>query len=254
MRSTTFSCPEERGDYPSEKKAIYTLEVIKKRFEDWLENVYHKRRHRGIGTSPNKMWAKLAKQQPPLRLIASEDMSRLFLSQTSSKLVEGRVRFKNLQWSCGELKNLHDLGTKDQLLTIFYDASDLGEVVVTHPDYPEKEFRAKGCEMSYQDGLTLDLHLLLNAAQNKGAKGLDFKEARDHRTRIMQERYDYEHKRGRRKAAQTDEKIGHARPASETTRTAPSIGHHLPTTDNEKFFGMYAAPAVGDVSEILKND
>ncbi|WP_223557197.1 hypothetical protein [Pseudomonas sp. BF-R-01] len=255
LRGTTFSCPKERGEYASEKKATYTLEVIKKRFEDWLENVYHKRRHRGIGTSPNKMWDKLANQQPPLRLITSEDMSRLFFSQTSSKLVEGRVRFKNLQWSCGELKNLHDLGTKDQRLTIFYDASDLGEVVVTHPDYPEKEFRAKGCEISYQDGLTLDLHLLLNAAQNKAAKGLDFKEARDHRTRIMQERYDYEHKRGRRKAAQTDEKISQARPApNNPRRPIPPNNAYLPTTDIEKFFGMYSAPAVGDVSEVLKND
>jgi putative transposase len=255
LRGTTFSCPEERGGYSSEKKAIYTLEDIKKRFEDWLENVYHKRRHRGIGTSPNKMWAKLAKQQPPLRLIPSEDMSRLFLSKTSSKLVEGKVRFKNLQWSCGELKNLHDLGTKDPLLTIFYDASDLGQVVVTHPDYPGKEFRAKGCEMSYQDGLTLDLHLLLNAAQNKEAKGLNFKEARDHRTRIMQERYDYEHKRGRRKAAQTDEKIGQARPASNTPRRPkPPDNAYLPTTDIEKFVGTYTAPAVGDISEVTKND
>lgn len=255
LRGTTFSCPNERGDYPSEKKAMYTLEVVKERFEDWLENVYHKRRHRGIGTSPNKMWAMLANKQPPLRRVASEDMSRLFLSQTSSKLVEGRVRFKNLQWSCGELKNLHDLGTKEQLLTIFYDASDLGQVLVTHPDYPEKVFHAKGCEMSYQDGLTLDLHLLLNATQNKEAKEFDFREAREHRTRTMQERYDYEHKRGRRKAAQTDEKIGLAHPVSDTARRPELLsGTHLPTTDIAKFFGMYTAPAVGDISEVMKND
>ncbi|MBH2032706.1 MAG: transposase family protein [Pseudomonadales bacterium] len=254
LRGTTFSNPNERGDYPSEKKAIYTLEVIKERFADWLENVYHKRRHRGIGTSPNKIWAKLVNNQPPLRLISSEDMSRLFLSQTSSKLVEGRVRFKNLQWSCGELKNLQDLGTKEQLLTIFYDACDLGQVLVTHPNYPDKVFHAKGCEMSYQDGLTLDLHLLLNAIQKKEAKNFDFRDAREHRTRMMQERYDYEHKRGRRKAAQTDEKIGQARPQENMTRTAPPDGTHLPTTDVEKYFGMYPAPTVGDISEVMKND
>lgn len=254
LRGTTFSNPNERGDYPSEKKAIYTLEVIKERFADWLENVYHKRRHRGIGTSPNKIWAKLVNNQPPLRLISSEDMSRLFLSQTSSKLVEGRVRFKNLQWSCGELKNLQDLGTKEQLLTIFYDACDLGQVLVTHPNYPDKVFHAKGCEMSYQDGLTLDLHLLLNAIQKKEAKNFDFRDAREHRTRMMQERYDYEHKRGRRKAAQTDEKIGRARPQENMPRTAPPNGTHLPTTDVEKYFGMYPAPTVGDISEVMKND
>ncbi|MNF62461.1 hypothetical protein D3C84_441430 [compost metagenome] len=229
--------------------------MIKQRFEDWLENVYHKRLHRGIGTSPNKMWAKLADQQPPLRRISSEDMSRLFLSQTSSKLVGGRVRFKNLQWSCGELKNLNELGRKGQLLTIFYDESDLGYVLVTHPDYPEKVFHAKGCEMSYQDGLTLDLHLLLNAAQNAETKTFDFREARDHRTRMMQERYDFEHKRGRRKAAQTAEKIDQSRPSSYAQHSPePAQDTSPPTKDVEKFFGMYQAPAVGDISEVMKND
>lgn len=71
---------------------------------------------------------------------------------------------------------------------------------------------------------------------------------------MMQERYDYEHKRGRRKAAQTDEKIGLARPASDTTRPVPPSGAHVPTADIEKFFGMYTAPAVGDISEVMKND
>lgn len=253
LRGTTFSNPRDCGDYPSEKKAIYTLEVLKKRFEDWLENDYHNRRHRGIGTSPNKQWAKLVAQQPALRQIASEDMSRLFLSKTSSSLVNGRVRFKNLQWSCGELKNLKDQGSKKQALTIFYDATDLGHVLVTHPDYPKKVFHAHGCEMSYQDGLTLDLHLEFNAAQNAEAKKFNFREARDHRIRMMQERYDYEHKRGRRKAAQVNEKIGHSRPSSYTRHSPESAQKTpLPTKDVAKFLGMYQAPAIGEVTEVLK--
>ncbi|MNW07100.1 hypothetical protein D3C71_2036390 [compost metagenome] len=72
---------------------------------------------------------------------------------------------------------------------------------------------------------------------------------------MMQERYDYEHKQGRRKAAQTDEKIGQARPAPNTPRRPkPANNAHLPTTDIEKFVGTYTAPAVGDISEVTKND
>lgn len=255
LRGTTFSNPRQRGNYPSEKKAMYTVQKLRERFADWLENVYHKRLHRGIGTSPNNKWAQLAQHQPPLRQLASEDMSRLFLSMTSSKLDRGRVRFQNLQWSSGELKNLQDLGSKKQLLTIFYDATDLGHVMVTHPDYPERVYHAQGCEMSYQDGLTLDLHRVLNAEQNKASGEFDVKEARDHRTRMMEERYHDEHKRGRRKAAQLDEKLGQVRPAS-----VPDSGPYqpqetpLPTTDIEKFYGMYLAPAVGTISEVMKND
>ncbi|MNC72748.1 hypothetical protein D3C75_1238450 [compost metagenome] len=71
----------------------------------------------------------------------------------------------------------------------------------------------------------------------------------------MQERYEYEHKRGRRKAAQADEKISQSRPSS-YTRLSPESAQDtpLPTKDVEKFFGMYQAPAVGDISEVMKND
>lgn len=255
LRGTTFSNPRERGKYPSEKKAMYTVDEIRERFRDWLENVYHKRIHRGIGTTPNKKWAQLENTQPPLRQLASEDMSRLFLSVTSSKLDRGRVRFQNLQWSSGELKNLQDLGSKEQRLTVFYDATDLGHVMVTHPDYPDKVFHAQGCEMSYQDGLTLDLHQLLNKAQSQSPNDFNFAEARDERTRIMEQRHSDEHKRSRRKAAQQDEKMGRARgPSLPVTRANPSQEAPLPSTDIEKYFGMYHAPSVGTVSEVRKND
>lgn len=252
LRGTTYSNPSDRGDYPSEKNAIYTVAQIRERFNDWLENTYHNRRHREIGTSPNKMWAKLAELQPPLRKISVQDMSRLFLSRTSSALINGRVRFKNLQWTGGGLKALKDQGTKKQRLTVFYDPSDLGHVMVTHPDHPEKIYHALGCAMNYQDGLTLELHLLLNAAQNKEAREFDSSLAREHRTRMMQERYDYEHKRGRRKTAQTSEKAQQARPAPTPLHLhSPKSTVHLPAVDIEKFYGIYMAPKIGDISEVL---
>ena len=252
LRGTTFSAPHEKGDYPSEGKAFYTVEHIRERFEDWLENIYHKRWHRGIGTSPNKIWAKLEDIQPPLRKISTQDLSRLFLSRTSSMLTNGRVTFKTLQWSSPDLKNLQDLGTKRQRLNIYYDPSDLGRVMVAHPDYPNLIVHAGGCEMSYQDGLTLDLHHAIKAALRKEANDFDFREARDAKVRMMQERYDFEHKRGRRKAAQTEEKVAQARPPVTRPRRPHTKPRELSPDDLEKFFGTYSAPAVGDVSEVTK--
>ncbi|MNP73352.1 hypothetical protein D3C76_1700540 [compost metagenome] len=72
---------------------------------------------------------------------------------------------------------------------------------------------------------------------------------------MMQERYDYEHKRGRRKTAQADEKISQSRPSSYTRHSPESAQDTpLPTKDVEKFFDVYQAPAVGDISEVMKND
>lgn len=56
LPGTTFSNTEERGDYPSEKKAALTFE----NFERWLilfiVNVYHQRMHSQIMTSPINAW------------------------------------------------------------------------------------------------------------------------------------------------------------------------------------------------------
>lgn len=249
LRGTTFSNPEERGDYPSEEEAIYTLPLVKSRFADWLENVYHKRHHRGIRTSPNAMWEVLAAEQPPLRRIGPQDMARIFLSKTTSTITNGRVRYKNLQWTCAELHQLHAMGTRNQRLDVFYDKSSLGEVIVCHPDHPHKTFTAKAVDPLYQEGLTLDLHLLLNAQVLASGKAFNFRDARDHKIRLMQHRYAFEHKRGRRKAAQTDEVVQQAHTAKVAARQLPPTKNVLPTEDLARFFNISPTPSIGDVSE-----
>ncbi len=52
LPGTTFSNPKERKYYNSEKKATMTLGELDKWMAEYIVNVYHKKLHKGIGTSP----------------------------------------------------------------------------------------------------------------------------------------------------------------------------------------------------------
>lgn len=52
LPGTTFSSIADKGDYNSNKMSAFTLREFEKWFVDFVVNVYHKRLHGGINTSP----------------------------------------------------------------------------------------------------------------------------------------------------------------------------------------------------------
>ena len=54
---TTFSNPEEKGDYDSEGKAAFTLRELERWLATWITRDYHLRPHKGIGgMTPLQRW------------------------------------------------------------------------------------------------------------------------------------------------------------------------------------------------------
>jgi putative transposase len=56
LPGTTASSPKARGEYPSEAKAVFTIEELEQWLAQWFTTVYHHRLHRGIGRTPLSMW------------------------------------------------------------------------------------------------------------------------------------------------------------------------------------------------------
>lgn len=56
LPGTTFSNPQQKGTYKSEKHASFTLEEFEKWLVTYIVNVYHKQLHSGIGMSPEKKY------------------------------------------------------------------------------------------------------------------------------------------------------------------------------------------------------
>ncbi|MDO6386423.1 DDE-type integrase/transposase/recombinase [Uliginosibacterium sp. 31-12] len=56
LPGTTFSNPQKRGDYKSQKHARLTLEELNKHVQTWIQGIYHHTPHRGLGRAPIAVW------------------------------------------------------------------------------------------------------------------------------------------------------------------------------------------------------
>lgn len=52
LLGTTFSNPKERGDYDSEKEAVFTFSELEKWLTKYFVEIYHQRTHSALGISP----------------------------------------------------------------------------------------------------------------------------------------------------------------------------------------------------------
>lgn len=57
LPGTTFSNPKDRKGYSSEDEAVLTMKEFEQLLVDFIVNVYHERRHDGIGMSPKRKWS-----------------------------------------------------------------------------------------------------------------------------------------------------------------------------------------------------
>lgn len=187
MRGTTFSNPEQKGDYDSEEQACYTLDQIEDVFQDWLDNVYHQAYHRGIKTSPNSYWDSHINNLFPPRQFSDIALKQMFLCKQSAFAVNGRVGFNKLQWTSPSVPFLDKWRGKRKQLTIYYDVCDLGNVIVCHPDNPNDLHTLQAVDPEYQEGLSLSVHILVLEKIKQEKHEFNHTIALKHRLRINQE-------------------------------------------------------------------
>lgn len=184
LSGTTFSDPDERGDYNSEKNATYTIAELKEGFGQFLD-IYHQDFHRSLNDSPFNTWNKLFDPTFPPKRYSVEDVQRLFWSKTTALPCNGRIGFSNLQWTGPAVPALATRAPKKVRLTLFYDITDLGTVWICHPDRPEELFPVEAVDPDYQNGLTMQLHRLMVKQLRSERKTFDFKSARERRVKYI---------------------------------------------------------------------
>lgn len=64
LEGTTFSNPQERGSYASQKKAAFTLSEFEKWFATLVVEVYHQRNHSALGMSPLRRYEQASRKGP----------------------------------------------------------------------------------------------------------------------------------------------------------------------------------------------
>ncbi|MDR6477414.1 putative transposase [Paraburkholderia graminis] len=148
---TTFSSPDDRGDYKSEKKAGLTLEEIRDAFAKWVNTVYHVGVHGETQRIPSLDWRDRQMSYPILSY-SKGDLDVMARVAHSKKISNGRVTHNYLHWKSAALSTFEQQGLRDVIVLV--DEMNLKYAYVHPVGKPEMIVQADPVKPSYMDGLT----------------------------------------------------------------------------------------------------
>jgi len=167
LPGTTFSTPEQRGEYPSEQEACITLQELDQVFHIFLLDVYAESFHSGLGDIPARRWEAITASGFFPRLPESaQDLKILLGRVTYRKIAPAGIQFLKLRYNSPDLAALRThLG--EQKAKIKYDPADLGRIYVY--DAESQVYIPVEClEGEYAQGLSLWKHrVILNLARRE---------------------------------------------------------------------------------------
>lgn len=133
LPGTTFSNVAERGDYPSEQRAVLTLAEFEKVLALEVLGPYHNEVHSALGRTPAAAWAEGAAvvttppRMPPDRAAFVLD----FLPWEERVVRRDGLHLFNILYYHGALETL--IGAEDGRVRVKYDPRDLGRVFAELP-------------------------------------------------------------------------------------------------------------------------
>lgn len=166
---TTFSNPEDRGDYNSQEMARLKLEDLRNFVATWIEHTYHVRDHRTLQRAPIDIWNEEAQEIFP-NTLTREDATILLRDTRECTLSQGCVEAHGLKWSCHSLmgwENDQRRQGRDRKVIIQIDELDLSEVYIATKDTPGHYHKALSRRPQYTTGLSLYEHNQLKAELKK---------------------------------------------------------------------------------------
>lgn len=155
LPGTTFSNPQKRGDYKSEKRAIFSLTQVSQFIEQWIEEVYHRTVHTGTGRAPIMLWEEQIAVCPPIS-ISKEDADVIARRPVFRTIQSGRVRCDNIEYFSHALATLQAAGHSQ--VKVLIDDLNLHTVLIEHPEAPNELILAESTNPDYTTGLTRYMH------------------------------------------------------------------------------------------------
>jgi len=152
---TTFSNPQMRGDYDSEKRACLTITQLSQLIDQWINEVYHQTIHLGTGRAPILHWEEIAKVVPPISL-TSEEADAIARRPVKRTIQHGRVQIDNIEYFSHALATLQAQGA--DRVTVLVDDLNLHTVLVQHPSEKDTLIQADSTDPEYTAGLTCHMH------------------------------------------------------------------------------------------------
>lgn len=159
LPGSTFSNPNERGDYKSVQLASVTLDLLDELIHTWICDVYHQTVHRSTLRTPASLWRERINPVHQL-LPPSAELLDVALASTETRTVfHYGINLNNLNYNSKELMALRR--QKDTIkVQVRWDRSDLGYIHVFDED--NGEYIKVPCTwFNYASGVSLWLHKII---------------------------------------------------------------------------------------------
>lgn len=164
---TTFSCPIDRGEYDSRRRATLILERLQEHILEWINEVYHKSIHTRTGRAPILAWQD-AMNGWPVQSFSVEEISAIARWPWQRTIHNGRVQIDHIEYFSHALATLEEMG--ETQVTVLVDELDLHTVYVEHPLERGTLILAESTNPDYTMGLTWYAHQEAKKVRNSMSK------------------------------------------------------------------------------------
>jgi len=120
---TTFSNIQQRGNYNSDDKAIFTLKELNHFFGIYLLGRYHETRHSGLNAAPIDVWNDAIKSGFNPRVCTQEPTKfRMdFISSKTPSITNKGIRYKNNYFWNEVVQSMYEMGVKSVKIYPFHN-------------------------------------------------------------------------------------------------------------------------------------
>lgn len=133
LPGTTWSNPEMRANYPSEKLACITLEELRALVFKWVVVDYHNTRHSELGETPLQCWNRLIEDHPIPPLTDSSKLETQFSLTFHRRITNGRISVKGLTYHHPHLVHLQASASRNTKFMLRIDPEDIRHAYISDP-------------------------------------------------------------------------------------------------------------------------
>lgn len=166
LPGTTFSNPEQRGDYASEKQACLDMQTLTHLITKWIVDVYNVTPHRGINGRPLDRWQESAQTTPIALPVNPQQLELIAGIPAQRTLFHYGIEFEGLHYNDHIVQMIRRRTGKNTPVDIKYYEDDVGHIHVLDPD-SKVYLRVPARDMEYAAGLTREMHRTIRAHARK---------------------------------------------------------------------------------------
>lgn len=166
LPGTVFSGVDERGDYPSEDKAVIDMETLVHLIVKWIVDVYNVTPHRGINARPLDYWLQGASGRVIELPVYPQQLEVISGIPAKRTLFHYGIELDGLQYNSEHLQVIRRRTGENTPVMLKYYEDSVGHIHVFDP-LAKEYIRVEAKLQEYATSLPRDIHRLVRAQARK---------------------------------------------------------------------------------------